>query len=343
MNERERIKIVVDAMGGDYAPENPIKGAILAARELDSDIILVGDEELIRRELKQQQALDIPFEIVHTPEAIRMDEDALQAIRKKKKSSIRVAAEIIKNKKASGMVSAGNTGAIVAIMKLILGTLEGVERPALAILVPHLKGYSVVIDVGANVDCKPLHLKQFAIMGSIYAQEILKISKPRIGLLSIGEEEIKGNELTKEVYKSLKEAGINFIGNVEGKDVYAGVSDVIVCDGFIGNVVLKVSESIVETIEKMLREELSKTIWRKLGYFLCRKAFRTFKKRLDYSEYGGAPLLGINGITIICHGRSTPKAIKNAIKVAANFSKFKLNESIREKIKNIKESVEATL
>lgn len=343
MNEKEKIKIVVDAMGGDYAPENPIKGALLAAKEYDADIILVGDEESIKKELKKQQAYDNNFEIIHTSEVIRMDEDALQAIRKKKKSSIRVAAEIIKNKKASGFVSAGNTGAIVAIMKLVVGTLEGVERPALAILVPHLKGYSVVIDVGANVDCKPLHLKQFAIMGSIYAQEILNIPQPKIGLLSIGEEEIKGNELTREVYKSLKEAGINFIGNVEGKDVYAGVSDVIVCDGFIGNVVLKVSESLVETIEKMLKEELAKTIWRKLGFFLSRKAFQTFKKRLDYSEYGGAPLLGINGITIICHGRSSPKAIKNAIRVAINFSKCKLNENIREKIKKLKEKIEISL
>lgn len=331
------IKIVVDAMGGDFAPQVPVRGALMASKEFNIKVILVGDEREIKAELSKHDMAGASIEIVHAEEAIRMDEEALQAVRKKKKSSIRVAAEIIKNGKANGMVSAGNTGAIVAIMKVALGTLEGVERSALAILIPHLNGFSILIDVGANVDCKPLHLKQFAIMGSIYANEILGVQLPRIGLLSIGEEEIKGNELIKEVHKSLKEAGINFIGNIEGKDVYAGVADVIVCDGFVGNIVLKVSESMAETIEKMLKEELSRTVWSKLGFLLARGAFVTFKKRVDYSEYGGAPLLGVKGIAIICHGRLPAKAIKNAIKVAMNFSHYKLNDRIQEEIKNLNE------
>jgi phosphate acyltransferase len=341
MEAGSEIKIVVDAMGGDFAPHLPVRGALEASREFKTKVILVGDEREIKAEMSKHDLAGTSIEIVHAEETIRMDEEALQAVRKKKKSSIRVAAEIIKNGKASGMVSAGNTGAIVAIMKVALGTLEGVERPALAILIPHMKGFSIVIDVGANVDCKPVHLKQFAIMGSIYAREILGIQNPKIGLLSIGEEEIKGNELIKEVHKSLKEAGINFIGNMEGKDVYAGVADVIVCDGFVGNIVLKTSESIAEMIENMLREELSRTFWRKVGFFFAKGAFATFKKRLDYSEYGGAPLLGVKGIAIICHGRSPAKAIKNAIKVAINFSQYRLNDRIQENIKKSNEKAVA--
>jgi len=335
MDAGSEVKIVVDAMGGDYAPQNPVRGALIASREYQIKVIVVGNEKEIKAEMNKVDVTGTSIDIVHAEEAIRMDEDALQAVRKKKKSSIRVATEIIKNGNASGMVSAGNTGAIVAITKMALGTLEGVERPALAILIPHMKGFSIVIDVGANVDCKPLHLKQFAIMGSIYAHEMLGIQQPRIGLLNIGEEEIKGNELIKEVHKSLKEAGINFIGNIEGKDVYGGIADVIVCDGFVGNIVLKVSESLAETIEKMLEEELSRTIWSKLGYFLAKGAFATFTKRLDYSEYGGAPLLGAKGISIICHGRSSAKAIKNAIKVAMNFSHYKINDRIQETIMKV--------
>ncbi|OGF62247.1 MAG: phosphate acyltransferase [Candidatus Fischerbacteria bacterium RBG_13_37_8] len=332
MVESREVKIAVDAMGGDFAPENPVLGAVMASEEYGIKIILVGEQKALEAELCKYSSRKDAIEIIHAEETIRMDEDALHAVRKKKKSSLKIAAELIKDKRADGLVSAGNTGAMVAIMKVIVGTLKGVERPALAILIPHLKGFSILIDVGANVDCKALHLQQFAIMGSIYAEEILKIEKPRVGLLSIGEEEIKGNELTKEVFKALKSTDCNFIGNIEGKDVYAGVVDVIVCDGFIGNIVLKVSESMVEAIEKMLREELSRTVWTKLGYALSRNAFKTFKKRLDYSEYGGAPMLGVDGIAIICHGRSPAKAIKNAIRVAKDFASHRLSDTIQQKI-----------
>ncbi len=332
------VKIAVDAMGGDYVPQNPVAGAIMAAEEFKVGILLVGNKELIEKELDKYSGEGrCLIEVVHAEEFIRMDEDALVSVRKKKRSSMRVAAELLRDKQADGVVTAGNTGAMVAVMKLVVGTLKGVERPGLAILIPHLRGFSIVIDVGANVDCKPIYLQQFAIMGAIYAEEILGINNPKIGLLSIGEEEIKGNELTREVFKVLKNSDCNFIGNIEGKDVYAGVADVIICDGFTGNVVLKVSESIVETMENMLKEELSKTFLTRLGYLISKRAYRTFKKRLDYSEYGGAPMLGVNGIAIICHGRSPAKAIKNAIKVAKEFAQHKLNEVIQERISKLKE------
>lgn len=332
------IRIAVDAMGGDYIPNNPVLGSLMAVKEFKVKIILVGDSKSIKEELSkyQEERVDL-IEVVHADEYIRMDEDALAAVRKKRKSSMWLAAELLRGGKADGVVTAGNTGAMVAVMKLVVGTLGGVERPGLAILIPHLKGFSILIDVGANVDCKPIHLQQFAIMGSIYAEEILKISNPKIGLLSIGEEEIKGNELTREVFKALRNSDCNFIGNIEGKDVYAGIADVIVCDGFTGNVVLKVSESIVETMENMLKEELSRTFMTRLGYAISRSAYRTFKKRLDYSEYGGAPMLGVNGIAIICHGRSPAKAIKNGIRVAMEFALHKLNEVIRTRISRLEE------
>lgn len=332
------IRIAVDAMGGDYIPNNPVLGSLMAVKEFKVKIILVGDSKSIKEELSkyQEERVDL-IEVVHADEYIRMDEDALAAVRKKRKSSMWLAAELLRGGKADGVVTAGNTGAMVAVMKLVVGTLGGVERPGLAILIPHLKGFSILIDVGANVDCKPIHLQQFAIMGSIYAEEILKISNPKIGLLSIGEEEIKGNELTREVFKALRNSDCNFIGNIEGKDVYAGIADVIVCDGFTGNVVLKVSESIVETMENMLKEELSRTFMTRLGYAISRSAYRTFKKRLDYSEYGGAPMLGVNGIAIICHGRSPAKAIKNGIRVAMEFALHKLNEVIRTRISKLEE------
>jgi glycerol-3-phosphate acyltransferase PlsX len=322
-------KIAVDAMGGDNAPAIEIEGAILAASQYDIPIVLVGQEERVRPLLEKHDTTGLSIEIVHASEVITMDESAATAARKKKDSSIRVAARLMRDGAVSGVVSAGNTGAVMATVKMVLGTLAVVDRPALSTVLPTQKGKpAILLDVGANVDCKPHHLEQFAVMGDIYSRAIFGIRRPRIGLLSIGEEDTKGNELTKEAFKSLKQAPINFIGNVEGRDIFKGEIDVIVCDGFTGNVALKLSEGLIETFATMLRQELEKTIAAKVGYILAERAFRAFRKRLDYSEYGGAPLLGMKGITIVCHGRSNANAIKNAIRIAHEFCKHNVNHLI---------------
>lgn len=242
---------------------------------------------------------------------------------------------MVKKEEAVAVISAGNTGATMATALYILGPLPGVERPAIATFLPTIKGVSIMLDVGATVDCKPNQLLQFALMGDIYCKEILNRENPRIGLLSIGEEDTKGNELTKEAFKLLRTSPINFIGNVEGKDVFIGKADVIVCDGFIGNIALKISEGLADAISKMLKREISDAASGKLGYFLLKSAFKRFKKRTDYSEYGGAPLLGVNGICIIGHGRSSAKAIKNAIQVAMSFSKSEINDKIRSRMASL--------
>jgi phosphate acyltransferase len=322
-------KIAVDAMGGDNAPAIEIEGAIQAASQYDIPIVLVGQEERVRPLLEKHDTTGLSIEIVHASEVITMDESAATAARKKKDSSIRVAARLMRDGAVSGVVSAGNTGAVMATVKMVLGTLAVVDRPALSTVLPTQKGKpAILLDVGANVDCKPHHLEQFAVMGDIYSRAIFGIRRPRIGLLSIGEEDTKGNELTKEAFKSLKQAPINFIGNVEGRDIFKGEIDVIVCDGFTGNVALKLSEGLIETFATMLRQELEKTIAAKVGYILAERAFRAFRKRLDYSEYGGAPLLGMKGITIVCHGRSNANAIKNAIRIAHDFCKHNVNHLI---------------
>ncbi|HLQ77764.1 MAG TPA: phosphate acyltransferase PlsX, partial [Terriglobia bacterium] len=255
---------------------------------------------------------------------------------RKKDSSINVAAQLMRDGKVSGVVSAGNTGAVMATAKFVVGALAVVDRPALSTVLPTQKGKpAILLDVGANVDCKPHHLEQFAIMGDIYSRTIFGIRRPRVGLLSIGEEDSKGNELTKEVFKSLKRAPINFIGNVEGRDIFKGDVDVIVCDGFTGNVVLKLSEGLYETFIEMLRQELQKTLTAKVGSIFAQNAFRQFKRRLDYSEYGGAPLLGIKGITIVCHGRSNANAIKNAVRVANEFCRHNVNDAIEVEFKKL--------
>jgi glycerol-3-phosphate acyltransferase PlsX len=322
-------KIAVDAMGGDQAPAVEIEGAIQAATQYDIPIVLVGQEERIQALLRKHDTTGASIEVVHASEVITMDESAATAARKKKDSSIRVAARLMRDAGVSGVVSAGNTGAVMATVKMVLGTLTVVDRPALSTVLPTQKGKpAILLDVGANVDCKPHHLEQFAVMGDIYSRAIFGIRRPRVGLLSIGEEDTKGNELTKEAFKSLKQAPINFIGNVEGRDIFKGEIDVIVCDGFTGNVALKLSEGLMETFATMLRQELEKTIAAKVGYILAEKAFREFRRRLDYSEYGGAPLLGMKGITIVCHGRSNANAIKNAIRIAHEFCKHNLNHVI---------------
>ncbi len=322
------MKIAVDAMGGDFAPRNAVEGAVDACREFQLPVILVGREGEIRQELDRLEVSGLPIDVVHAEEVVGMEEPAISAIRKKKKSSIRIGTRLVKEGQAQGFVSAGNTGAVMATSKIVMKSLEGVQRPALATVVPTMTGASILLDVGANVDCRAKHLMQFAVMGSLYAEAILGRSKPKIGLLSIGEEDTKGNEQTRQVFDILRQTSINFVGNVEGRDVYNGSVDVVVCDGFVGNIALKVSESLAETIEHLLRTEIKRSLLARVGYLFMRPAFRNFKKRVDYSEYGGAPLLGIKGVTIICHGRSTPKAIKNAVRVAGDFCAKDVNGQI---------------
>jgi phosphate acyltransferase len=324
------LTIAVDAMGGDHAPKSEVEGAIRAAAELDVRVVLVGLEDVIHQELaKHSGYASLPIEVRHAPEVITMEDSAAKAVRSKKNSSIHVAARMVRDGEAQGFVSAGNTGAVMATAKMIQGMVRGVQRPALASAFPTLKGTPVVVvDVGANVDSSPLMLAQFAVMGEIYSRSIFHIRSPRVGLLSIGEEEHKGNELTRAATPLLKTMPIQFIGNVEGRDIYSGLADVVVCDGFIGNVALKVSEGLVEMMYSMLKESLEATVTRKLGYVLSKEAYRDFRKRVDYSEYGGAPLLGVKGISIICHGRSNTNAIKNAIRVASEFAHARINEKI---------------
>ncbi|HWR16920.1 MAG TPA: phosphate acyltransferase PlsX [Terriglobales bacterium] len=327
--------IAVDAMGSDRAPKPEVEGAILAARSYNVHVLLVGQEDVIRAEMRNHPSAQYltNIEIVHAEEVIGMDEKAAQSVRSKKKSSMHVGLRLVRDGRAAGFATAGNTGAAMATAKMILGALPGVDRPGLAAVFPTSKGTAaILLDVGANVDSKPQNLVQFAIMGEIYSRNILGTHRPRVGLLSIGEEETKGNELTRESYKLIKPLPINFIGNVEGRDLYNGHVDVIICDGFVGNVALKISEGLVETVRYLLKESLKSTISSQFGFLLSRKAFADFKKRLDYSEYGGAPLLGVKGVCIIGHGSSNANAIKNAIRVAAEFAERKINHKIEQEI-----------
>jgi glycerol-3-phosphate acyltransferase PlsX len=268
-----------------------------------------------------------------------MDESPSSVVRRKRDSSIWVATQLVKDGKAEAVISAGNTGASMATALFILGPLAGVERPAIATLLPTLTGTALMIDVGANVDCKPAHLFQFGIMGHVYAQQMLNVTSPRVGILSIGEEDGKGNELTRDAFKLLKESDLNFVGNVEGRDVYRGGADVVVCDGFIGNVALKISEGLADALVKFLKREIVATPMGKFGAFFLKPAFTRFRKKIDYAEYGGAPLLGVNGISIICHGRSTAYAIKNAIRMAKDEARLGLHRQIRAQIETHLESV----
>ncbi|MEK6693380.1 MAG: phosphate acyltransferase PlsX [Nitrospirota bacterium] len=329
------MKIAIDAMGGDHAPVAIVEGAVEAAREHGIEIILVGDKDSLSRELSKYNITGLSLSLRHASQIIEMEDPPLAPLRKKKDSSIRVAAEMVKRKEAAAFISAGHTGATMATAFYTFGPLPGVERPAIATFLPTLKGVSIMLDVGATVDCKPVHLLQFALMGDIYCKEILNKEEPKVGLLSIGEEDIKGNELTRESFKLLKSTDINFIGNVDGKDVFSGKADVIVCDGFIGNIALKISEGLADAITKMLKREIADAPSGRFGYFLLKSAFKNFRKRTDYSEYGGAPLLGVNGICIIGHGRSSSKAITNAVQVAVNFSKSGINEKISKKMSSL--------
>ncbi len=325
------MKIAVDAMGGDYAPFTVVKGSVKAAKE-NIPIILVGDEARIEAELAKYDTKNLPISIRHCTEVVGMDESPAQAIRKKKDSSIRVALELVKAGEADGTVSAGNSGAAMASAMFVLKKLKGVERPAIAVSVPTKKEQAVLLDVGGNVDCRPNHLLQFAIMGSVYARHVLKKDSPSVGLLSNAEEEGKGNELTRLSHELIKKTSLNYIGYLEGKDIYSGKADVVVSDGFVGNVVLKLSEGLVDAVVDMLKKEIMASLGAQVGYMLARGAFKKLKKKIDYAEYGGAPLLGIDGDCMISHGASSPRAIKNAIKRAAEFLDGDVNERITEEL-----------
>jgi glycerol-3-phosphate acyltransferase PlsX len=333
------VTIALDAMGSDQCPHPEVAGAVCAARECGVRVLLVGQEDAVRLELNKQSGWrDLPIEIHPAAERITMEDSAAKAARSKRHSSMHVCARLVQTGVAQGWVSAGNTGACMAIAKMVQGKVHGVDRPALSAVFPTITPDQpvVMVDVGANVDCTPEMLAQFAIMGEAYSRLVLKCERPRVGLLSIGEEEHKGNDLTKSAMPLLKLLPIHFIGNVEGRDLFAGTVDVIVCDGFVGNVALKTSEGLAEMFKGLLRESLSATPVRKLGALLAKPGFDAMKRRTDYSEYGGGALLGLKGVCIICHGRSQPNAIKNAIRVAAEFSEQNLNGEIEQGVQYLK-------
>jgi glycerol-3-phosphate acyltransferase PlsX len=327
------ITIAVDAMGGDHAPRPEVEGSVLAAQEYDVRVLLVGQPNLIRAELGKYSKPSLPIEIVSATEVITMEDHPAQAFRRKKDSSVHVGARLVKDGTAGAFVSAGNTGAVMTTAKFIMGTLPSVDRVALAAPFPNAKGgVSVMLDVGANVDSKPEHLLQFGVMGEIYYRLTFGSRKPRVGLLSVGEEEIKGNELTRAVYDRLKALPVHFVGNVEGGDLFSGKVDVIVCDGFVGNIALKICEGLAMEIVKFLRKTYKGSLASQVGYLLSRGAFKGIKRTMDYTEYGGAPLLGVRGVCVITHGKSNANAVKNAIRVAAGLARARVNEKIEQEL-----------
>jgi glycerol-3-phosphate acyltransferase PlsX len=325
-------------MGSDRAPRPEIEGAIQAARHFGVRVLLVGPEPALRTELaRYPTAAGLPIDLVHASEVITMDDKAVRAVRAKRDSSLRVGVRLVRDGRAAGFVTAGNTGAAMATAKMVLGAIPGVDRPALAAVFPTAIGTAAsLLDVGANVDCKPQNLAQFAVMGEIYFRSMFGTKRPRVGLLSIGEEESKGNELTRDAFQLLKQLPLNFVGNVEGRDLYNGEVDVIVADGFVGNVALKTSEGVANLVRATLKETLKATITRQVGYLLSRSAFADFKKRLDHTEYGGAPLLGVKGVCFITHGSSNANAIKNAVRVAAEFAEQRINDTIEKGLAGIR-------
>ena len=328
------MKIIVDAMGGDHAPRVVVEGAIAAVKQYHVEVVLVGDEPQIKKLLKKFNYSQEMISIYHAEEVIEMHESAATSVRRKRKSSIVLGINLVRDNLGQAFFSAGNTGAVVCAGTLGLGLLPGIERPGISVIIPTLKGPSFIIDVGANIDAKPMHLLQYGIMADAYFRYILNKPDPKVGILNIGEEESKGTELIKETRELFEKSRLNFIGNVEGKDLYSGKSDIVVCDGFVGNVALKVTESVVETMQVFLKRQLqSSGILGKIGIFFLKPTFSRFKKELDYAEYGGAPLLGVNGVVIIGHGRSNANAIKNAIRVAQEEVERKFNEKIIEAIK----------
>ncbi len=327
------MKIVVDAMGGDHAPGVVIDGSLAAVKEYDVEVILVGDKPKIEQLLKKAKYTGSNISIVHAPEVIEMCESAATSVRRKRNSSIVIGLNLVKEGKADAFFSAGNTGAVVCAATLELRLLPGIERPGIGLITPTLKGISLIIDVGANIDPKPTQLLQYGIMADAYCKNILNKPNPTVGLLNIGEEEKKGTEFLREAYELMGKSKINFIGNIEGKDLFSGKCDIIVCDGFVGNVALKVSESAAEAMQIFLKRHLLSNIWGKIGLIFMMPSLKRFKKELDYAEYGGALLLGVNGVVIIGHGRSNKKAIKNAIRVAKEEVERQVNIKILEAIK----------
>ncbi len=322
--------IAIDAMGGDNAPASEVSGAVMAARKWQIPVILVGQSELIEKELANQDIQGLDVSVVPASQVVGMHDSASDAVRKKKDSSIRVAFDLVKQGQACAVVSTGNSGATMAAGMFVLKRIPGIDRPAIATVVPNLKDQTIILDVGGNVDCKPIHLVQFALMGSVFSAQMFEKKAPKVGLLSNGEEESKGNELTRLANLKLKETSLNYAGYTEGRDIYNGKVDVVVCDGFVGNVVLKVSEGLAEAMGLMLRRELSARLMSKIGYLLVKPSLKAFRKKVDYAEYGGAPLLGIQGTTMICHGSSSPRAIMNAIKMAYDYDKRQVKKRMIE-------------
>jgi glycerol-3-phosphate acyltransferase PlsX len=331
------VKIVLDAMGGDRAPVSEIEGALLAVRELGVQVALVGPERQLREEL-QRQAVGTghALEVVDATEVIGMDEPVVQAIRRKRNSTISVGMRLVRAGEANAFISAGNTGAVMATAKMVIKTLSSIDRPAVAAILPTMiKRPTLLLDVGANAKCKPIHLLQFAIMGTTYAQVVLGIENPTVGLMSIGEEEGKGNQLTRETHKLLEQSTVNFVGNVEGRDIYTGHVNVIVCDGFTGNVILKTSEGVSEMLLQVLKKEFFSSLQTIIGGTMVPSAFEHFWRRFDYEEFGGAPLLGVKHVCVICHGRSSGRAIRNAIRVAADLCQKQVPQRIEMELANL--------
>ncbi|OGX41047.1 MAG: phosphate acyltransferase [Omnitrophica WOR_2 bacterium RIFCSPHIGHO2_02_FULL_68_15] len=312
------MRIAVDGMGGDHAPGVVVDGAVLAARELPVEVVVVGDESRLREELARHHAVPATLMLHHASEVIGMDEPPALSVRKKRDSSLNVMVELAKTRGVDAILSAGNTGAMVCASTLGLRLLEGIERPGIAIVLPTLTGNTLLIDVGATIDPKPEHLVQFAVMGSVYARAVLGKPSPRVGLLNVGEEESKGTEFVKEAFRLLEHTPLHFVGNAEGRDLFTGRCDVIVCDGFVGNITLKVTESMAKVVAQLLKRELRRNALTQMGAFLSLSAFKALRRKMDYAEYGGAPLLGVDGTAIICHGASSARAIKNGIRVAAS-------------------------
>ncbi|HEV2097112.1 MAG TPA: phosphate acyltransferase PlsX [Chthoniobacterales bacterium] len=334
------MKIALDAMGGDFGPPNIVGGAVMALREYPhiEKLFLVGDTPRIEAELSKHRCHDGRVEIVHATQVVEMSDGAVDAVRKKKDSSVSRAVDLVKKGDADAIVSAGHTGAAVAATTIKLRTLPGIDRPGIAALIPSETNLFVLIDAGANSDARAEHLLQYAIMGEVYSRHVLGYEKPVIGLMSIGDEDVKGTGLTKEVFKMLKQSQLNFRGNIEGHDLFENPVEVVVCDGFVGNVVLKTCESVSEAVFRWLKHELLQNKVRMAGAYLARNAFRAIKKKLNYEEYGGMPLLGVNGICIIAHGASTPLAIKNALRVAAESIEQQVNPHIIEEVRRYHET-----
>ncbi len=315
------MRIAIDAMGGDFAPANVVDGALVAARHFGLGLLLVGRAAELERELRRHpDTARLDVELVDAPDVVDMAESPAAALRRKPGASIKIATELVARREAAAIVTAGNTGAAIMAAHGAFGMLSGIDRPALATTIPTRRRDAVLLDSGANLECRPQHLVQFATMGALYARIAVDVARPRVGLLSIGAEQIKGNPLTRDAHRLLAAGPLDFVGNVEARDLFAGEVDVIVCDGFTGNVALKVSEGLVEVVEVLLRQELSRAFTTRVGYLLSRRAFRRFQKRVDYSEYGGAPLLGVAGLCIVGHGRSSAKAVRNAVAMAYRFA-----------------------